>query len=106
MAMKGQRIARAVVTCWFYIMPYKNTLKELPETHCLHIFSGWLKQNINVNKCVLGNPLYVFLDVMLLITKDVTSTDATLVQDLRRPQSQITPNPLTAARETQPQVTS
>ena len=43
---------------------------------------------------------------MMLRTVDVTSTDPTLVQDLGRPQSQITPNPLTAARETQPQVTS
>ena len=42
----------------------------------------------------------------MLKTIDVTSTDAALVQDLGRSQSQITPNPLTAARETQPQVSS
>ena len=45
-------------------------------------------------------------DVMMLKTIDVTSTDTALVQDLGRSQSQITPNSLTAARETQPQVTS
>ena len=53
-------------------------------------------------------PLLSHFSIMMsgLTSLLVTSADPALVQDPGRPQSQVTPDFLTPARETQPQVTS